>query len=132
MCSDVGWRGGPPRPLAPTSSPTFSNKGANKGKYNEGNTKGGENGKGFGVGKDPKACSAIKKENKCGKVASCKWKGDKCSQLGAVEVFASTSENVEDPMKMQPNSAAAVPQVASATKVSAAILAAFIMMWFGN
>ena len=127
--------GGPPRPLAPTSSPTFSNKGANKGKYDK--VKGGENGKGFGVGKDPKACSAIKKENKCGKVASCKWEDGKCSGkkgggLGVDYLEASASENVEDPMKIQPNSAAAIPQVASVTKVSAAVLAAFFMMWFGN
>ena len=124
--------------FAPTSSPTFSNKGANKGKYDKGNAKGGENGKGFGVGKDPKACSAIKKENKCERVAPCEWKDDKCSadkkgELGGIVfIGASASENVEDPMKMQPNSAAVVPQVASATKVSAAILAAFVMMWFGN
>ena len=135
-CAPTLGVGGPPRPLAPTSSPTFSNKGANKGKYDKGNTKGGENGQGFGVGKDPKACSAIKKENKCERVESCKWKDDKCSDkkegFGALEWLASASENVEDPMKMQPNSAAAVPQVASATKVSAAVLAAFVIMWFGN
>ena len=115
--------------FAPTSSPTFSNKGANKGKYDKGNAKGGENGKGYGVGKDPKTCSAIKKENKCESVALCKWKDGKCSDKGGgfgatIGFQASASENVEDPMKMQPNSAAAVPQVASATKVSAAVLAA--------
>ena len=43
----------------------FIQEGADNGKYDEGNAKGAQNGHGYGVNKDPKACSFKKNKKQC-------------------------------------------------------------------
>lgn len=47
---------------SPDTAPKKQVNGASQGKYDEGNAQGGNNGKGYGVGGDPKDCSKMKNE----------------------------------------------------------------------
>ena len=101
----------------------FIQGGADNGKYDEGNAKGAQNGHGYGVNKDPKACSFKKDKKQCKKDGLCDWDGTACSDMSS-----SLMEQVGNAMNVQPKSAAAHQD---ATKISAIVTAGFILIWLG-
>lgn len=104
------------RPLGILYVAGFANPGANKGKYYEGNAKGIQNGIGFGVGKDPKAC-ANKSKKHCKKDDACKWDDDACVTRTAVFPLMEQIAN-----EFQPSSASASPHGISAAIIILAVM----------
>ena len=105
---------------------SFTQGGADNGKYDKGKAKGAQNGHGYGVNKDPKvkACSFKKKKKQCKKDGLCDWDGTACSDVTS----SSLMEQVGNAVNVQPKSAAAHQD---ATKISAIVTAGLILIWLG-
>ena len=123
------------QPRRPTVTDAQDN-GESKGKYDEKNAKGEVNGKGFGVDNDPKAC-ADKNKKQCKKEEdACDWDEDEDVCIPTEAVSSNLKEQVgdseEDPMKMQPNTAAVVPQAVTIMNLAAMVVGFVTAMWYGN
>ena len=124
----------PPTPAtaAPTPSPSDKVNGASKGKFDQGNAKGGTYGKGYGVQEDPKAC-ANKNKKQCKKDDACDW--DEDDGVCSAKTGAALKESVDavDEIPMQPNTAAIVPQAVMIMNTVAMVVVGFVAaMWYGN
>ena len=125
----------PPTPAtaAPTPSPSDKVNGASKGKFDQGNAKGGTYGKGYGVQEDPKAC-ANKNKKQCKKDDACDWDEDDgvCSAKTGTALKESVGAVDEVPI-MQPNTAAIVPQAVTIMNLAAMVVVGFVAaLWYGN
>jgi len=123
----------PPTPAtaAPTPSPDKVN-GASKGKFDQGNAKGGTYGKGYGVQEDPKSC-ANKNKKQCKKDDACDW--DEDDGVCSAKTGAALKESVgaADEVPVQPNNTAAiVPQAVTIMNLAAMVVGFVAAMWYGN
>ena len=90
----------------------------------EGNAKGAQNGHGYCVNKDAKACSFKKNKKQCKKDGLCDWDGTACSDM-----TSSLMEQVGNAVNIQPKSAAHQDVT---KKISAIVTAGLILLWLGT
>jgi len=112
-----------------------TNNGQDQGKYDQGNAKGGENGEGFGVGKNPQVCVGKNKKRCTKEKNTCEWKDDACVDISvSSSLKEQADEAAQGTTEIQPKSSAAVADRQGAViTYTAAMVAGFVaVMWYGN
>ena len=110
------------------------NNGQGQGKYDQGNASGGENGEGFGIGKNPQACAGKNKKRCTKEKNTCEWKDDACVDNSVPSLKEQADEAAQGTTKIQPKSSAVTDrQGGAAIMYTAAMVAGFVaVMWYGN
>jgi len=110
-----------------------TNNGQNQGKYDQGNAKGGENGEGFGVGKNPQVCAGKNKKRCTKEKNTCEWKDDACVDISVLSLKEQADEATQGTTKIQPKSSAVTDRQGAVITYTAAMVAGFVAaMWYGN